>query len=300
MNLGNDYRKENKGVYCTKCGAKIGDNDNCCPECGEIIKGRNKQLAKLNIKIAPKVIKICMIALICVCVIAGAAFAISSKLRKNTAMNKRIETVKGIDKSYSNIKNSELPDEVSDIDEIEDDAENNISDEEKAASEAEEKRKTSKVSKDWKKIYIDFFEENDYLPEIGDGCYMKDVTGDDVPEIFCYTNDGYACYYINKSNEVKKTNQAVYPIPMFYGDKVIGYSGENHDIVYNYDESTGEFKKVFEGEYSDSVCYVSGEECSQDEYDEALDNACLKGETAYLDLDSAKGDGTIIEEVKKY
>lgn len=268
-------------MYCSKCGAKLSGNGRFCPKCGQKIEIQNQQLA-VNVKKSGKGVKIFIIAV--VCAVVAAAFALTDNKLKNSVFGGDEKIVDKVmsDKNYVKSEGKE------------NDTEKEAVSKQDLDNEKEEKAKTIKQLDKWKVAYIDFFDEHNALSEISAGCYLKDITGDGVPEIFCRGSDGDVCYYLNKSYEVKKLSENSYDVPMFYAKNVFGYSGtysRQYYTVYNYNKSTGEFEMVYNGDRFDD-----DGDLETDEFKEA----CLNEKIKFVYLDKQKGYDTITDEIRKY
>lgn len=143
---------------------------------------------------------------------------------------------------------------------------------------------------EWQQAYIEYFSQSD-------NCDFKtfdlvDINHDGVPEVCTDTSNsaGQGLIYINQQNEVKKianTNIAK------YGDKCVYFYntrvGLGTDTIYKYNEQTGEYSEVFDGEYNYetySGYTVDGLSCTKEDYEKKIEKC--KKDCTWKDIDTTK------------
>lgn len=170
---------------------------------------------------------------------------------------------------------------------------NETTTEEKTTLETTSEAAKVNVEKDWKSIYLNYFNKDNF-PSI---YVLEDLNEDGIPEI-CVDVDmddsKYAFLYINKAGEVKMSK----PGWIRRNDKYIA----SDSVFYKYNQTNGEYDIVFNGydDYGESVFKIDGKDYSEEEYNARINKYIGIEIWDISDPDIMKGSETLLEDIKNY
>lgn len=159
---------------------------------------------------------------------------------------------------------------------------------------------------EWKKIYIEYFNDTDNYPNV-DSFNIVNINSDEAPEIICcYENNSNLCtyaYFIDTAGDVKKTD-ATFLYDDTYRDNYIKWiivhdDGSSLRRVYRWNSDQGTYDEIFSEyenideipqyvieEYDSDGWLISERECSKEEYDDGFNTSL--GDSKVIEPDVTK------------
>lgn len=159
---------------------------------------------------------------------------------------------------------------------------------------------------EWKKIYIEYFNDTDNYPNV-DSFNIVNINSDEAPEIICcYENDSNLCtyaYFIDTAGDVRKTD-ATFLYDDTYRDNYIKWiivhdDGSSLRRVYRWNSDQGTYDEIFSEyenideipqyvieEYDSDGWLISERECSKEEYDDGFNTSL--GDSKVIEPDVTK------------